>query len=160
MRGFYWSKSLKKLGTASSLGRNTIVGSPELLEIGDRTVIIDDCAFGASGSKGIWIGNDVMIARGTYFHAANHKIDDLELPISRQGTESIEIPFNNKTYGIVIEDNVWIGSNVVITSGTHLGTGSVVSAGCVVSGDYPPFSVLAGNPARVVYNRKKRFGEE
>ncbi|WP_331272794.1 DapH/DapD/GlmU-related protein [Motilibacter deserti] len=54
---------------------------------------------------------------------------------------------------VVIEDDVWIGANVVILPGRTISTGSIVGAGSVVTKDVPPRTVVAGNPAVVVKNR-------
>lgn len=68
------------------------------------------------------------------------------------------ISISNTSKGpITIEDDVWIGSNVVILSGVKIGRGSVIGAGAVVVNDVPPYSVAVGNPARIV---KKRFDDE
>lgn len=56
---------------------------------------------------------------------------------------------------VKIEDDVWIGANVMILKGVRIGHGSVIGAGSVVCNDIPPLSVAAGNPARVV----KRIGK-
>jgi acetyltransferase-like isoleucine patch superfamily enzyme len=50
----------------------------------------------------------------------------------------------------VIEDNVWCGANVVITSGVTVGRRSVIGANSVVTRDLPPFSIAAGSPAKVL----------
>lgn len=51
---------------------------------------------------------------------------------------------------IAIEDNVWIGANVIILKGVHIGTNSIIAAGSVVTKDVPKNAIVAGNPARVV----------
>ena len=51
---------------------------------------------------------------------------------------------------IVIEDDVWIGANVVVTRNVRIGTGGVIAAGSVVTGDIPPFVVAGGVPARAI----------
>ena len=58
---------------------------------------------------------------------------------------------------IIIENDVWIGANSTIMSGIRIGNGSVVAAGSTVTKDIPPYSIVAGNPAKVV---KKRFTED
>ena len=51
---------------------------------------------------------------------------------------------------IVIEDNVWIGEYSAILKGVTIGTGSIVASHAVVTKDVPPYTIVAGNPARVV----------
>jgi len=74
------------------------------------------------------------------------------LPISRQ---------KQSTSMIVIEDEVWIGANVVIVAGVTVGKHSVIAAGSVVTKDVPPFSIVVGNPAKVLkyYNQETRQWE-
>ena len=57
-----------------------------------------------------------------------------------------------KTEPVVIEENVWIGSRAIILKGVHIGRDAVVAAGCVVTKDVPPGSIVAGNPMRLVGN--------
>jgi acetyltransferase-like isoleucine patch superfamily enzyme len=58
---------------------------------------------------------------------------------------------------VTIGNDVWIGSNVIIMSGVTVGDGAVIAAGSVVTGDIEPFTIVGGNPARVI---KKRFSDE
>ena len=51
---------------------------------------------------------------------------------------------------VVIEDKAWIGFNVIVLKGVTIGAGAIVGAGSVVSKDVPPFTIVAGNPARLV----------
>jgi maltose O-acetyltransferase len=51
---------------------------------------------------------------------------------------------------VIIEDNVWIGSKVVILPGVRIGSRAVIGAGSIVTKDIPPRCVAAGNPARVL----------
>ena len=57
----------------------------------------------------------------------------------------------------VVENDVWIGQNVTILPGVHIGSGAIIGANSVVSKDVPPYCIAAGNPARIV---RKRFDEE
>lgn len=59
--------------------------------------------------------------------------------------------------GIIVGNNVWIGDNVVILSGVIVGDGAVLGAGSVVTKNIPPYSIAAGNPAKVI---RKRFSDE
>lgn len=51
---------------------------------------------------------------------------------------------------IVVEEDVWMGINVTLLSGAHIGRGCIIGAGCVVSGTTPPYSVIVGNPWRII----------
>lgn len=98
----------------------------------------------------IRIGNDVRIASHVMIVGANHKFDDLSRPIAKQGVER---------KSVVIEDDVWIGGRVNILAGVTVGRGSVVAAGAVVTHDVPPYSVVAGVPAKAIKKRKQEDTE-
>ena len=51
---------------------------------------------------------------------------------------------------IIVEEDVWLGINVTLLNGAHIGRGCIVGAGCVISGEWPPYMVIAGNPARII----------
>jgi galactoside O-acetyltransferase len=57
--------------------------------------------------------------------------------------------------GIVVEDDVWLGSGAIVLDGVHIGRGSVIGAGAVVTEDLPPYSIAVGSPARVVRDRRE-----
>jgi acetyltransferase-like isoleucine patch superfamily enzyme len=88
------------------------------------------------------IGDHCMFANGCFVTDGNHRFDDPERPVPWQG-------FTTKG-PTVIEDNVWCGANVVITSGVTVGRRSVIGANSVVTRDLPPFSIAAGSPAKVL----------
>lgn len=87
------------------------------------------------------IGSDVIIAQNVVMSGLNHGYEDVEMPIRLQPVS---------TGAIVIEDECWIGANSVITAGTRIGKHSVVAGGSVVTKDVPPYSIVAGNPAKVI----------
>ena len=51
---------------------------------------------------------------------------------------------------IIVEEDVWLGINVTLLNGAHIGRGCIVGAGCVISGEWPPYMVIAGNPAKII----------
>lgn len=89
----------------------------------------------------VQIGNQVIIAQHVVMSGLNHSYESIDLPISLQPVS---------TRPIVIEDECWIGANVVITAGVRIGKHSVVGGGSVVTKDVPPYSVVVGNPARII----------
>ncbi|EMF49988.1 Acetyltransferase [Streptococcus parauberis KRS-02109] len=58
---------------------------------------------------------------------------------------------------IIVEDDVWIGTNAIIMSGVTLGKGSIIAAGSVVTKSVPAYTIVGGIPAKVI---KERFSEE
>lgn len=119
-----------------------------LLPYGGFVHLGDDCSVNPYtilyGHGGLSIGNSVRIAAHTVMIPANHGFDDMAVPIREQELTK---------RGISIGDNVWVGSNVVVLDGCRIGTGSVIAAGAVVSGDVPPGVVVGGVPARVLRAR-------
>jgi acetyltransferase-like isoleucine patch superfamily enzyme len=93
------------------------------------------------GQGGIHIGNNVYTSPFVQIVAVNHVYDDPTRPIIEQGITA---------QGIVIEDDVWIGSSAIILDGVQIGKGAVVAAGAVVSKNVPPHTVVAGVPAKVI----------
>ncbi|MBE7535304.1 MAG: acyltransferase [Anaerolineales bacterium] len=120
-------------------GREIGVG----LKIGDYSNIGAYCYIGCGG--GVQIGNHVMMSPRVGLHSENHNFDQLGTPMKDQGVVR---------NGIVIEDDCWLASGCVILSGVHLGRGSIVAAGAVVTKDVPPYSVVAGVPAKVIKQRR------
>lgn len=100
------------------------------------------------GQGGVQVGDRVYTSPFSQIIAVNHVFDDPERPFVEQGITA---------EGIVIEDDVWIGSGAVITDGVHIGKGAVIAAGAVVTQDVEAHSVVGGVPARLI---KKIVPEE
>lgn len=127
-----------KLGTESIIESYATVnnGMGGVL-IGDRTLVgIGNVLIGP-----LRIGNDVIIAQNVVFSGLNHGYEDINTPIRNQQCTTAEI---------VIEDEVWIGANSVITAGVRVGRHAVVAGGSVVTKDVLPYTVVGGNPARLL----------
>ncbi len=116
---------------------------PENISIG-RRVSINDNVF-INGAGGFEIMDDSGIAYGTAVISEDHEIGDPRIPIREQP----KIPAK-----VTIESNVWIAANCTILKGVTIGEGSVVAAGSVVTKSVPPYSIVGGNPARVMRRRK------
>ncbi len=87
------------------------------------------------------IGNNTILAQNIVLSGLNHQYKDISLPIRAQGIE---------TRLIVIEDDAWIGANSIITAGITIGKHAVVAGGSVVTKSVPPYTIVAGNPARII----------
>ena len=92
-----------------------------------------------SSSNSVTIGENVRI--GPYVIIMDDDYHDISDHFAAEG---------GKKSPIVIEDNVWIAMDAKILKGVRIGTGSVVAAGAVVTKDVPPFTVVAGVPAKVI----------
>src|ERR1700722_14564145 len=152
LRLCFWKRRLKN-PYIKYVGRNAEITMTAPMDLGRSFTLGDFAALAIGDSDPIYIGNDVGMGRGAYLRSANHRFDDVDVAISAQGHTSKRIEFQGKIYSIVIEDDVWIGANAIILTGAHIGKGTIVSAASVVSSQIPPYSIIVGNPARVIANR-------
>lgn len=93
------------------------------------------------------IGDDVLMGPDVVIMSGGHAYANTSVPINQQG--------ELQRRKIVIGRDVWIGTRVVILPGVEIGEGAVIGASSVVTKNVPPFSVVAGNPARVVKWRRQ-----
>jgi len=114
--------------------------------IGERTRVgIGDVIIGPA-----IIGNDVMIAQHVVISGLNHGYQNISVtPHNQPVTKQL----------ITIGDESWIGANSVVVAGVTVGKHSVIAAGSVVTKDIPPFSVAAGNPAKVIKHYNSGTGQ-
>ncbi len=113
-----------------------------VIRIGDNCSVNTNVQIGAAAGS-IVIGNGVMIAPNVVLRAANHDMrrdTPMRFQPSRGGR-------------ILIEDDVWIGSNCVVTADVTVARGTVVAAGAVVTHSTEPYSIVAGVPARKIGER-------
>jgi acetyltransferase-like isoleucine patch superfamily enzyme len=146
LRSRYLARRMKSAGKNLVVMAGCRFRSVEKLVIGDNVNIGFDNFLQAHG--GLTIGNDTSFAPGVKIWSVNHDYDDPDLPIVAQGSTPKPV---------LIGSNVFIAANAFILPGTTLSDGCIVSAGAVVGGKaYPPFAILAGNPARVIGYRGGR----
>ncbi len=134
---FYLGKAaiIEDAALINNILGEVIIGDRSL--VGIRSTIIGPVA----------IGNDVMLAQNIVLSGLNHGYEDINLSIREHKTV---------TKPITIKDEVWLGANVVVVSGVTIGKHSIVAAGSIVTKDVPPYTIVAGNPARIV----KQFNHE
>lgn len=87
------------------------------------------------------IGDHTNIAQNVTISGLNHNFHEVTKTIAEQGVS---------TSPIRIGDDVWIGANAVILAGVEIGKHSVIAAGSIVTRSVPPYSICAGNPAKVI----------
>lgn len=142
------------------IGANThIKGELLVFAHGGEIEIGDYCFVGENSyiwsAKRISIGNRVLIGHNTnIFDNTTHPIDaDAR---HREFKQIIEVghptSLDLQEKEVIIEDDAWIGASVIILRGVRVGKGAIVGAGSVVTKDVPPFTFVAGNPAKVIKN--------
>ena len=133
-----------------TIGNNCIVEDFSTINNGVGDVSIgNNAGIGLSNTiiGPVKIGNYVMLAQNIVISGLNHGYEDVNVPPRLQKVV---------TKQIIIEDNVWVGANSVITAGVTVGKHSIIGAGSVITKDIPPYSVAVGNPARVI----KKYNSE
>ena len=126
----------------SSNGTVRLYADQGTITIGDNNSYNSNVFIGASGGK-IVIGNNVLIGPNCVLRASDHKFDRSEL-IKNQGHIS---------GNIIIEDDVWIGANVVILKNVTVRKGSIIGAGSVLTKSTEEYSINVGVPAKKVSER-------
>lgn len=112
------------------------------LKVGNNSSIGPYSYIGCSGY--IEIGDNVMMSPRVSIYSENHNFSETDRPMIEQGvTRSF----------VIIEDDCWIAANAVILAGVTVGKGSVIAAGSIVTKDVPPYSIVGGNPARMIKSR-------
>nr|WP_296074086.1 acyltransferase [uncultured Ruminococcus sp.] len=119
----------KDLGVGLTMGNNSSIGPHGYI--------------GCSGR--ITIGNNVMFGPKCSLFAENHNFSSTNSTIKSQGVSQ---------KGIIVEDDCWIGSNVVILDGVTIGKGSVIGAGTLVSKSIPACSIIVDKRDKLVRNRE------
>jgi acetyltransferase-like isoleucine patch superfamily enzyme len=140
-------------GTRIQIGPRTMIDSFVKIKpaggAGD-VVIGADCAINSGTviytGNGVRIGDGVAIAANCTLAPTNHEFKDRDRPIREQG-------FQPSRGGIVIGDDVWLGSNVVLLDGAVIGKGAIIAAGAVVRGEVEPYAIYGGVPARRIGER-------
>lgn len=112
------------------------------LVIGNNVDLAKDVLITTKG--GVEIGDGTLVGYRTQILSSNHVISDNDEPFLTSGHVHKKI---------IIEENVWIGANCVITAGVRIGKGSVIAAGAVVTKDIEPYSIAGGVPAKVIKKR-------
>ena len=131
----------KTCGEGVNIEHGANFGRGDRIEIGDNSGLGINCVV----PNGAIIGKNVMMGPNCFIVSVNHRYDDVNIPMNQQGVTS--------SMPVIIEDDVWIGRDVTIMRGRHIKKGSVIAACTVLTKDFPEYSVVGGNPSRVIKNR-------
>jgi acetyltransferase-like isoleucine patch superfamily enzyme len=127
--------------SAMSSFTSTSVGKDPLLEIGNKTYL--GCRLTISVGSRVSIGNHVLVADNVFIaDNPGHPMDAMKR--RTQGVDPDQIR------PVTICDDVWIGNGSKILPGVTIGEGAVVGAASIVTKDVPPFTLVAGAPAKVI----------
>lgn len=110
-----------------SIGNNSEIGSKALIQ------------------ANVQIGDYVIMGPDVKIYSRNHEFKDINLPIALQG---------KRIYETVIGHDVWIGANVIILPGVVVSDHCILAAGSVITKNVPAYSIVGGNPAKIIKNRK------
>ena len=138
-----------KMGKNVTIHFRTELRAPEKLSLGDGSIIGDNAILDAR--RGLTIGRYVNLSSNVSIYTLQHDHRDpyFGLPSEDKVKLSVEI-----------DDRAWLGANVIVLPGVHIGEGAVCCAGCVVTKDVEPFAVVAGIPARKVNERPRNLKYE
>jgi maltose O-acetyltransferase len=154
----YYNFYLKKvggIGYKARLAFGFLLYNNGKLEIGESFATGPHVTILPGDSFGVIIGNNVSLAHGTYIRASNHNYTEIDKLIMESGHMAKKICTNDgREASVIIENDVICGANTIFLSGAKIGTGTVIAAGSIISSEIPPFSIVVGNPARVVGSRK------
>ncbi len=139
IRVFFARKILLSIGTNVNIEKGAMITS--LCSVGNNSGI----GINAQLHGKVVIGDNVMMGPECIIYTQNHEFSNPKIPMNRQGFKKDE--------PVLIGNDVWIGGRVIILPGIKVGDGSVIGAGSVVTKDIPPFSIVGGNPAKIIRSR-------
>jgi len=167
LRKLWWQMQGARFGTGTRIPRLAMTW-PHQVAVGARCVLEEDIFFKYDGywqpGPSIIVGNRVFLGRGCEFNIRLH-IEIGSDSLIASGCKFIDhdhemtvgdVPMNKEACpeaAIVLEDDVWLGVNVVVLKGVTIGRGAVVGAGAVVTKSIPPYEIWAGIPARKIGER-------
>ena len=132
-----------RIANGFSCGKHCHISRKNTISIGKNFFMGHQCHIAADAQ----IGDNVMFASCVALVGGDHKFDNIDVPMRFAGRD------NFKT--IHIEEDVWIGHGAIIMHGVRISSGAVIAAGAVVTKDVAPNTIVGGNPAKFIRERKR-----
>ena len=126
-----------RIGKGVRIQGGARIWQPWKLSIGDFSWI--DGGVSLYSADSITIGANAVVSEGAFICTASHDVT----------SETFKLA----TKPITIGDGAWVASRAIVLPGVSVGEGAVVAAGAVVTHDVEPWTIVAGNPAKVVKKR-------
>lgn len=141
-----------------NIGADSVIAGELLIFRHGGSINIGDWCYVGEGSR-IWSSTSVIIGDRVLIAHNVNIFDSLTHPLSRkkrheqfkaivQSGHPEQLDLDEKP--VVIENDVWIGASACVLRGVHIGEGAVIGAGSVVTHDVPKFTIMGGNPARII----------
>lgn len=169
VRNVFLLRKFGKFGKNSLLMKPYMITNPKYIEIGNNVIIRGysrieavvydghkyfnpvikigegvqiEQFFHVGACEYVEIGEHVLIAGRVFITDHNHSFEDINKPVSAQGIKS--------EGRVIIGKNCWLGEGAVILPGVKIGINSIIGANTVVTGNVPDYSIVAGNPGKVI----------
>lgn len=133
--------SIKSKGKNFKVGPNVILYNRKEITVGKNVFIGDGTVIG--GKVKVQIGDNVMFGPEVMIRGGDHNFSVVGKPMFKVKDGGLNLP-------IIIENDVWIGTRVIILKGVRIREGSVIGAGAIVTRDTLPYSIFIGTPAKPV----------
>ena len=145
IRAFLCARLFAVAGDNLNVEKGVYFGNGKNISVGNNV------GFGVSFTclgANLTVGNFLLMGSDVLFQGGGHNFDRLDIPMEQQGGIGIT--------DLVIDDDVWIGSRVIILKGcNHIGKGVVIGSGAVVTKNIPDYAIVAGNPAKIIRYRNQ-----
>jgi len=135
-------KIMAKGGNPAMIGDSVYIAKGQKITMGSGCRINENVYL-----EKVTLGNDVLIAPNVSLLSRMHEFERTDIPMSLQGYREEK--------AVVIEDDVWLGRNVVVLPGITVGKGAIVAAGAIVTKDVEAYTIVAGVPAVKISTRKR-----
>ncbi|RYU93726.1 acyltransferase [Emticicia agri] len=153
IKNFQLSKVKISIGNKTHIrGELQVFRFGGIIKIGERCFVGENSRIWSSSS--VSIGNDVLISHNVHIVDTNaHELNHLERADGFFKIITVGHPIDKPNINdapIILGDFVWINFNSIILKGVTVGEGAIIAAGSVVTRDVPPFTLVGGNPAKII----------